>query len=221
MTYRTFRWSAMIGAAMGSLAAAAPVLAQGWHYPSFTPPRVQTRELSLGVAGDGDAGTVLVGQWREGITPTSELMFDLGFASPNHQDTHVLLGGAYGYQLSRATTNQPLDALLTVGIYGAFGNPLNLVRIPIGVSIGHRFPLKGQMAITPYVHPRVSFDFFSGQPNISDKSNVTINFDIGGNLELTPQLSLRASILVAGGNTFSGDNTGFGLALAYRPPGLR
>ncbi|HEX6966950.1 MAG TPA: hypothetical protein VF166_14255 [Gemmatimonadaceae bacterium] len=215
MRHGTFRWFAVIGAGVGVLAFATPAFAQGWHYPSFTPPEVLTRELSLGVAGDGDAGTVLVGQWREGVSPATELMFDLGFASPNNASTRAVLGFGVGQQLGRANAQNPLDVLLTAGIYGGFGGGNSLVRIPVGVSIGHRFPLQGGMAITPYVHPRASLDFYSST------SDVTVNFDIGGNLELTPQVSLRASLLFSGGRTFRGDDTGFGIAVAYRPPGLR
>ena len=215
MKHGTFRWSAAVIAGLGVLALATPVYAQGWNYPSFTPPRVQARELNLGVAGDGASGTVMVGQWREGISATTDVMFDLGFASPDNQDTRALLGAGIGHQLAWSGANNPLDAMLTLGFYGAFGGGSSLVRIPVGVSVGHRFPLQGGMAVTPYVHPRLSLDFHDG------KSDATVNFDIGGNLELTPQISLRASLLFSGGDTFDNNDTGFGLALAYRPPGLR
>lgn len=222
MRYGTVRWSAMIAAGVCSIAFATPAAAQGWQYPSFTPPRVIPRELSMDVAGAGDAGTVLVGQWREGVSAATELSFQLGFASPNYGgvDTHVLLGGGFGYQLTRSRPNNPLDAVLTAEVNGAFGRGPDLIRVPIGVSIGHRFPLKGNMAITPYVHPRLSFDFWSGT-NGNDDNNVTVNFDIGGNLELTQELSLRASVLVSGGDTFPNDNAGFGIGLAWRPAALR
>lgn len=215
MTYEMVRRSAMIVAGACSIAFATPVFAQGWQYPSFTPPRVVARELSLGVAGAGDAGTTLVGQWRELIAPRTELSFDLGIASPKGPaDNRVVLGGGFGQQIARSSANNPLDAVLTAGIYAALGDGPDLVRVPVGVSIGHRFPLEGQMAITPFVHPRVSFDFLSGN------NNVTVDFDLGGNLELTRELSLRASLLVSGGDTFS-DDTGFGIGLAWRPAPLR
>jgi len=56
MRHGTFRWSAAVVAGLGVLALATPVYAQAWNYPSFTPPRVQARELNLGVAGAGMQG---------------------------------------------------------------------------------------------------------------------------------------------------------------------
>ena len=60
------------------LAIAAPVVAdaQAWAYPAFQPPRVLNREFNFGVADAGHAGTTLIFQWREGLTPRTQLSFD-------------------------------------------------------------------------------------------------------------------------------------------------
>ena len=195
--------------------------AQGWAYPSFQPPRVMNREFNFGVADAGDAGTSLIFQWREGLSTRSQLGLDLGFADPQGKGNgKLVLAGQYGYLFTQGNAEMPLDFLGTAGIGFAFGDGGNLVRIPFGVSIGHRFPLDQGFAITPYVHPRVSIDVCSDCGSNNDSNtDLGIDFDIGANFEVTKQLSFRVSILFGGSDTF-GDSDGFGLSLAWAPPAL-
>ncbi|MEP7382967.1 MAG: hypothetical protein ABI910_14855 [Gemmatimonadota bacterium] len=194
------------------------VHAQAWAYPSFQAPAITTREFNFGIANAGDAGTSLVFQWREGYSPKSQFSFDVGFADPKARgaDNILFLGGNFGYQLAKSSADVPLDFLLTGGMGLAFGNKTTL-RVPVGVSIGHRFPLDGTLALTPYVHPRVSLDFCSACGG--DDSQVGINFDIGANLELTRVLALRGTAFFGGSDRFGND--GIGISLAWTPPGLR
>lgn len=193
-----------------------PALAQAWNYPSFHHPHIMAREFNFGVATAGRfAGTSLVFQWREGIAVGSEFNVDVGIADPGSElSTRLLLGGGYAHRLMHAATGDPLDMLLTAGLYGAFGDGANLYRIPVGVTLGYRFDLEGDFAITPYTHPRVSIDMFDGD------SEIGINFDLGADFELSRQLSLRVSAIFGGG-VFRGNSDGFGLSVAYKPGGLR
>src|SRR5688572_28682441 len=200
-----------------SVLAAAPVAAQGWNYPSFRHPQIMSREFNFALADGGDAGTALLFQWREGFGIGTELNLDVGFADPDVGDSYFIVGGGFGRRLAAATTDMPLDLLLTAGVYAALGDP-NVVRVPVGVSVGHRFPLEGAMAVTPFVHPRVSIDFCSNCPG-DDDSDISINFDLGADLELSRQLSLRFAALFAGGDLF-GDDDGFGVSIAWRPAAL-
>ena len=72
-------------AALAMLVFCAPTIAraQAWAYPSFQQPRVTNREFNFAVADAGHAGTSLVFQWREGLTPRTQLSFDVGFADPD------------------------------------------------------------------------------------------------------------------------------------------
>jgi hypothetical protein len=198
--------------------AAAPVAAQGWNYPSFHHPHIMSREFNFALADGGDAGTALLFQWREGFGIGTELNLDVGFADPDFGDSRFILGGGLARRLAASTPDMPLDIVLTAGLYAAFGDP-NVVRIPIGVSVGHRFPLEGTMAITPYVHPRVSIDFCSNCFPGADDNDISVNFDIGADLELSRQLSLRFAALFAGGDLF-GEDDGFGISLAWKPAAL-
>ena len=202
-------------------AAPAAAGAQAWAYPAFQPPRVMTREFNFGVADAGHAGTSLVFQWREGLSPRSQLSLDVGFADPDGEGNgKFLLGGQFAGLLTEAKADMPLDFLGTVGLNMALGDGGNLVRVPFGVSIGHRFELDEGFAITPYAHPRISLDICSDCSKSGDnETDLGIDFDLGVNFEVTRQLSFRVSALFGGSDTF-GDSDGFGISLAWSPPGL-
>ena len=189
-------------------------MAQGWAYPSFQPPRTVSREYNFGVADAGGAGTSLVFQWREDAGKGNQLSLDVGLADPDdpRHDLVLFFGGQFAHQLALSDADTPLDFLFTVGAYVA--TTYTLFRLPVGVSLGHRFPLNGPTAITPYVHPRVSIDICS-----QCGDNIDLNFDLGLNLDLTRTLAIRASAMVAGSNRFGDD--GFGISLAWKPLGLR
>jgi hypothetical protein len=196
---------------------AAPAAAQGWNYPSFNHPQIMSREFNFGLADGGDYGTALIFQWREAFGIRTEFKLDAGFADPDAGDAYFIAGAGLGHRLAVATPDMPLDLVLTAGLYGAFGD-VNLFRVPVGLSVGHRFPLEGAMAVTPYVHPRISIDFCSDCGGDND-NDISINFDLGADLELSRQLSLRFAALFAGGDLF-GDDDGFGISLAWRPAAL-
>lgn len=193
--------------------------AQAYSYPAFQPATVVDREYTGLVADAGrGAGTSFVFQWREGMTAVSQFSFDAGIADPDGGDARILLGAGYGYQLNRATANAdfPLDAMLTAGVYGNFGNSNTVLRVPVGVSLGRRFPLEGNLALTPFFHPRAGINFCSACDGGDGDIDVGLNFDLGADFELTPVLSIRAAV------TFGGDEPdAFGLGLSWRPRGLR
>ncbi len=202
---------------------AAPVTAgaQAWAYPSFQPPRVMDREFNFGIADAGRAGTSLVFQWREGLSARSQLSLDAGFADPDGDSNgKFLLGGQYAQLLNQASSEVPVDFLLTAGLNFAVGEGSDLFRIPLGVSVGHRFPLEDGFAITPYVHPRISFDSCTECGDNGDSRNdLGIDFDLGVNFEVTRQISFRVSGVFGGSDTFS-NSDGFGISLAWTPVGL-
>jgi hypothetical protein len=196
-----------------SASVASEASAQAWNYPVFQAPRVVNREFNFAVFSSGDGGTGLLAQWREGIAPDFILELEGGFTSPPHLDTHGLIGGSIGYQLARESKDIPLDFLLTGGFYDAFGSP-NEFRIPFGISIGHRFPIQGSaMAITPYIEPRLSIDNSPGDTKLG------VEFDIGGSMELTPQISVRLLGTFGGSNAMPND-PGIGFSVAWTPLGL-
>lgn len=209
----------LAAAGVASLLAASTAAAQAWNHPSFQLPRTADREFNFAVADGGRfGGTSLIFQWREGMGARSQLSLDIGFAEPDYQgaDTYALLGGQYAYQLTGATKDMPLDLLLTAGLYAAIAE-VNLIRVPVGVSLGHRFPLERTMAVTPYIHPRLSIDFCSecGAGGDSD-TDLGLNVDLGGEFEFNRQLAVRLSATLSGSDWFDNRNA-LGVSLAWTP----
>ena len=190
--------------------------AQAWSYPSFQPPRLTIREFNFGLADAGGPGTSLLFQWREQAGPRHQFSFDVGIADPDHTNTDVVLFGGVqaAWMLGAATPDVPLDFLLTAGLFAAVGSDTR-IRLPVGLSVGHRFELEGNMAVTPYAHPRLSIDLCN---RCGGESNLGVSFDLGASLELSRILSVRASGLFTGTRSF--DDEGFGVSIAWTPPSL-
>ncbi len=195
--------------------------AQGWEYPSFQQPRVTGREYNFALADGGDAGgTSLLFQWREGYGASGQLGLDVGYADAEFVDGVFFLGGQYGHQLIRSSVETPVDLMLTMGANAGFGDDFRLFRIPIGASVGRRFPLEGGLAITPYVHPRVTMDIVSIPDRTingfevegSSESEMNVNFDIGGSFEFSRALALRLSATL-------GEDEAFGIGMSFTPSG--
>ena len=207
------RTRVFLTAAALTILAAATAEAQAWNYPAFQPPRISPREYNIGIASGDDYGTSLVFQWREPVGLRTQLSFDAGFADPDlSDDAFFFAGGQFAYQLARAAGDMPVDFLLTAGLNAAFGD-FTLFRVPVGVALGHRFPLEGQLAITPFIHPRLMMEFCS---DCGDDSEVGLGFDIGADFEFSPRMALRLGI-VLGGTDYFEDQSGFGVSLAWRP----
>ncbi len=212
-------WRAIVAVVL-AVAAPAAARAQAYGNPSFQPPTVTSREYNFGVAGVGHGGgSALIFQWREGMSVDNQLSFEGGFASPSRvgTDAALFVGGQFAHQLARSTADVPFDMLFTLGAGVAFNGDFTVVQVPVGLSIGHRFPLEGGMAITPYAHPRVAIVGGSGGDDIN--GGLGVSFDLGGNFEINRQFALRASTKVGGNAYLSGSNS-FGLSLAWTPPGI-
>jgi hypothetical protein len=200
-----------------------PAVAQGqsYTYPSFQLPTLVEREYNFAAADAGRAGTSLLFQWREAVSPLWQLGVDAGLADPDgNASSRLVLGGHVARELTRATTDFPFDVALTGGIGFSGVDGHNVLRIPVGASIGHRFPLDGDMSVTPFVHPRLSFDRCNDcrAGNADRKLNVAI--DVGGSLQMTEQVALRI-VATAGGSDYLGSGNGLGLSVAWTPKGLR
>jgi hypothetical protein len=205
-------------AAAGFAACAAPASAQAYGYPSMQLPTVSERDYTAAITAAN--GTSLLFQWRERASSVSHLQLDAGIGDPAGSSNLVLfIGGGYGRQLARATDAQPLDVLLTAGAGAAFGDGFTLLRVPLGVSVGHRFELENDFALTPYVHPRLSLDV-CGSCKRSTSSEVSLNFDVGTNFEVTPNFALRLAASFSG-SELAGRSNAVALGVTWTPLGLR
>ncbi|MBL8997970.1 MAG: outer membrane beta-barrel protein [Gemmatimonadales bacterium] len=205
----------VLGLSALALAFAAPLGAQVWNYPALQTSRVSEREYNFALTDGNGTGTALVFQWREGLgNPRLQFTMDAGFADPDAAgaDTRLMIGGGLGYQATSATADMPFDIVIAGGIGATFGDDVTTIRIPIGASIGHRFALEGKYAISPFVHPRLSWNRVSFN-GFSD-SDTGLDVDIGANFELSEQMAIRLAAAL-------GDSDAIGLSFAWTPRGLR
>ena len=218
MTLRT-----TVAFSLGALVAAATATeradAQASNYPSMQVPSASTRDYTAAVSSG--AGTTALFQWREGWAPRRHWQLDAGLIDRKGSDNlSLFVGGGIGQEIARASGDQPLDLLFTAGAGAAFGGGTTLVRIPVGVSLGHTFDLEEGMAITPYVHPRASVDVASsGGRNGGGQSEVSLNFDLGVNFQVNSQFSVRAAAAFTGSELAGAQDT-FALGFNWTPSPL-
>lgn len=195
--------------------------AQFYSYPSFEVPRIALREYNFAFADGRDGGTSLLFQWREGLNSTMHLQLDAGLADPNApgSNARLIVGGSAARQLKLASDELPLDMQLTAGVGGTFGGGTSFLRVPFGLSVGHRFVLDAPFAVTPYAHPRLSVDFCSKCAGGRHDTTLGVDVDLGVSAELSSSLALRGSLLFAGSD-FYGRGNAFGFSLAWTPKGL-
>jgi hypothetical protein len=195
--------------------------AQALNYPALQIPSVSERDYTGAVVGS--RGTMMMFQWREGISPLTHFGLDVGLYDPSARGSEVALffAGTLGYDLMRATNDLPIDFLLTAGLGASISDGRSSVRLPVGVSLGHTFELDQGMAITPFVHPRVSIDICgSCSSRGRSQSDVSLNFDIGASFNINPRLSLRTSVLFSGADQYGGDDA-IAVGLTWTPDALR
>lgn len=196
--------------------AAPSAFAQAFNYPSLQLPTASTRDYTAALTGG--AGTTVLFQWREGWGARRHVQLDLGIADRKGSEKLLLLvGGSYGRELVRANGEQPLDMLFTVGAGAAFGSGVTLLRVPVGISIGHTFDVDSGMSITPYVHPRLSFDVCSscGARNKS-RSELSLNFDLGANFQVNREFALRVAGSFSGSDLLGTEDT-FAVGFNWTP----
>lgn len=195
--------------------------AQALNYPALQVPSVATRDYTGAVVGS--RGTMMMFQWREEITREMHVGFDLGLYDPNRSGARTAIFGAanLGKDLMRATGEQPLDLLLTAGVGLSIASGRTGFRVPLGVSMGHTFELDEGMAVTPFVHPRVSIDLCSSCSSRGrSQTDVSLNFDVGASFDFNRRLSARVSALFSGADQF-GAGDAIAVGFTWTPDGLR
>ncbi len=208
------------------VAGAAPAAAQAYNYPALQTPRIVDREFNFEVASASASGTALLFQWREGLAADWQFGFDGGLATPQNQDTRLLLGGSIAYQVMRMTADFPFDIAITGGLGFSGGDAYTVVRIPIGASVGHTFDLDNGMSLTPFAHPRLSVDDCTGcridalGRRFAD-SRVNVDVDLGVDFRMTPQVALRLAVLLGASDYTNGGNSAVGISVAWTPKGLK
>jgi len=94
-------------------------------------------------------------------------------------------------------------------------------RLPVGVSAGHTLSLDEGMAITPFVHPRLSLDG-CGRCRRDDDSQLTLGVDV----DLGAQWRVREALALTAALSFSGsavvpNEPMLGVAIRWTPAALK
>ena len=208
-----------LGALMAAVTVTERAEAQASNYPSLQVPTASTRDYTAAVSSG--AGTMALFQWREGWAPRRHWQLDAGLIDRKGSDNlSLFVGGGIGQELAHARGDQPLDVLFTAGAGVAFGGGSTVVRLPVGVSIGHTFDLEQGMALTPFVHPRASLDVASGGGRDGgSQSAVSLNFDLGLNLQVNRQFAVRAAAAFTG-SELAGAQDSFAVGFNWTPAPL-
>lgn len=202
-------------ALVGMFALPLAIDAQAGPTPAFQPTRVAVREYNFAIA-DYNGGSALLFQWREGLgNPRAQFTADLGvadFDGPANNDGALIIGGSFHYQVMTASSDVPFDMVFGAGLGLTALSGGSVLRIPVGVAIGHRFPLEGNFAITPFAHPRLSIDRSSGGGVSATDTNIDV--DLGASFEINSQMQARLALTI-------GNADAVGLSFAWLPRGLR
>lgn len=185
--------------------------AQAWHYAAFQPAGATPDEVNVLISFFGDYGTSFVGQYRWAIEKRTQIWVDVGVATPSGS-TPFLVGVAGLWNFMTPSKDTPIDLSATLGVYGAFASGDGIIRIPIGLDVGHTWTLNNGHDLTGWAHPRLSFDICSSG---CSGTNANLNFDLGASYAFTKVMSGRAAFTV--GAVGAGDSQGgFGVSLAFK-----
>ncbi|HEX7088855.1 MAG TPA: hypothetical protein VF192_01895 [Longimicrobiales bacterium] len=188
------------------LAAAKPAAGQAWDAPSFMPshPMDELGAFALNPPF-GDFG--VMGLWRQ--SGDLGLGVRAGIVDLEPGGAAFVVGSEFYAPLLRATPASPLEAMLVVGAGATFEEGI-LARIPVGLSVGGRFGEAGELAFSPYVHPRVGLKILAND----DESETELAFavDFGLDVELSRTVTLRGAYTWTQGE-FAEDALGVGVAI--------
>jgi len=209
---RSLRTRFLAAIVAGSLTfTATPAAAQAWHYAAFQPAGATPNEVNVLISFGGDYGTAFVGQYRWLIDKRTQIWADVGVATPSGS-TPFLIGVAGAWNFVTPTKDTPIDVSATLGLYGAFANGSNIIRVPIGLDVGHTWTLSNGHDLSGFAYPRLSIDFCSS--GCSD-TKANLNFDLGASYDFTKVMVGRAAFTF--GAVGDGDSqAGFGISLAFK-----
>jgi hypothetical protein len=191
----------------------ADAFAQSWESPTFFSPRPHD-DIGLYIVKAEDVDDLgFVGIWRQSGNINLGVR---GGLAPGTFDW--LLGAEFYGPLNVLGPDSPLLLSWIVAGGAMFGgdgpgdSDATALRIPVGLSVGLNLG-SANVAITPYVHPRLAFDLLAISEGDDEETDTEINLDadLGADVQLGESLVLRAGVTI-------GDFTTFGAGLAYRIP---
>jgi hypothetical protein len=175
-----------------------------WDSPWLLPPNAEDGFglFLIDVAG-GDLG--VMGMFR---SPSYNFGIRAGIAEARGDDLGVFGGLDFNGDLTRSTTEFPLDIDWLVGIGVGIVNGA-LISAPLGLTLGHEFQGDG-IGFVPFLSPRVVLDACLDCDDRNDDNDLNLDFaaDIGLDLKVT------RSFLIRFGATL-GDREGVGIGIFF------
>ena len=202
---------------------------QGALVPALQRPTVSDRDYLVGMAGGGGAALIL--QWREAWptagdgtgAPRMHWVLEQGLSdAPGTASPQPFVGASMARTLVQATAAQPRDGVWTAGVGAAWVPGGVVIRVPVGVSLGHTFVGEAGWHVTPYAHPRLLLESLScGSRGCgASRGAVALAFDVGVDAQLSPLFGVRGAVLFSGGGVVAGGDR-LALGVHFTPPGLR
>ena len=190
-----------------------PARAQAWHYAAMQPADAVLPEANFIISGFGDYGMSFVGQYRWLVDKRTQVWADVGVATPTGA-TYFLLGVAGAWNFMKPTADKPIDVSATLGVYGAMGGSgdASLVRIPVGINVGHTWKLDNGHNLQGFVFPRLSVDICT---STCSGTQGVLNADVGASYDITKSMAGRAAFTFGGVGTGESQG-GFGVSLAIK-----
>lgn len=195
--------------------------AQALPIPSLQGPSIALRDYTVAVVGG--TGTSAVVQWRESLGTGRHMEVDAGFSTPSRGATPLaFVAASVAKSLTITSPDVPLALAATAGMGLAFGGGSTVVRIPVGVSVGRAIALEDGMSVTPYVHPRLTFEACDGRACLVRdryRSGVSLDLDVGAIWQLNRRFAVRAALGFTGSSALPAGTT-LATGVTWTPPAL-
>ncbi|MEI6740135.1 MAG: hypothetical protein WCK74_07480 [Gemmatimonadaceae bacterium] len=194
--------------------------AQALPYPSLQSPVIAVRDYTVAVVGG--SGTSAVAQWREGLGTGRQFAVEAGFSTPARGVAPlVFVAASVAKALQVTSPDVPLAFAATAGLGLAAGGGSSVVRMPVGVSVG-RTITTDEGTITPYVHPRLTFEACDGdvcRNRNRYQSGVSLDLDVGAVWQVNPRFAIRAALGFTGSSALPSGTT-LATGVTWTPPAL-
>ena len=206
------KWMFVLGLTLALPPASAHAQTMAWDAPSFMSP-VLHNDLGIYFLKPQDTDWGVAATWASG-EPHG---LNLGVRGQIVQITSGLTQWGIGAdaQGGIGPVAPPLLIDWTLGVGAMSGAGVTVLRVPVGLSLGARLVSPG-LTVIPYVHPRVSFAYFSfDQPEVGDFGPSGSTSEVEFDTDLGVDLDLVSPIIVRVGGTI-GDMPAFGAGLAIK-----
>lgn len=182
---KLIRLSSFVVVAAVALSSVEVAAAQLTGTPVFAAPYRAFRNHEVGGYVSSAADYSLEGFYGYG-SGKFDIQLRGGFAKLDPSGSTVLVGAQARQRVITNTERFPLDGAFTFGISGGFGDGVDRIFIPVGLSLGRRFLLEGtKTSFVPYVQPFLGLALSDGDSSLQG------GLGLGVDIRLSDVIDLR------------------------------